>query len=113
RLVIARHPHTVAARRKRYLASGLYPNLLEFKHEGGIALHLFADSADDDLGRLLRGDARHGGDLLLPGRLRLRHAELGEPRDGVAVRAVARGVEEIDEAPLHLLGHDVLPAARL
>ena len=48
RLVVTCHPHTVVARRERHLASGLYPNLLEFKHHSRIALHLFANSPHDN-----------------------------------------------------------------
>src|SRR5262249_45680485 len=41
-----RHLHVVLAGHQRYLAAGLYPDVLQFKHECGIALELFTDPPD-------------------------------------------------------------------
>src|ERR1039457_41799 len=40
--VLTGHPHTIVDYRERYPASRLYPGALEFKHQGGITLDLFA-----------------------------------------------------------------------
>src|SRR6266581_4376806 len=52
--VLTCHSHTVIADHERYLASGLYPDVLEFKHQCRVALYLFADPAHHNG----RGEAR-------------------------------------------------------
>ena len=51
-LVVTGHSHTVVANRKGNLTSGLYPDLLESKHQIAVALNLFRDSAHDRMGTI-------------------------------------------------------------
>src|ERR1035438_8720269 len=116
--VLTGHPHTIVDYRERYPASRLYPAALEFKHQGGITLDLFADPANNDTFVQFRRHLSHSHvHLPLSGEAALlgvgRHAEFIEPRNHVAVRAAHRIVEQLNEPPLDLLGDHMLPAAGL
>ena len=51
-LVVTGHSHTVVANRKGNLTSGLYPDLLESKHQITVALNLFTDSTHHSVGTI-------------------------------------------------------------
>src|SRR5215469_7448642 len=118
RVVLTRHPHTIVTGHEGYLAPGLYPYVLESKHQTGVALDLLTYPPDDKTPGPAGRDLGHGlGGLVADGdvaRPRLRgQAQLVQPGDEVPVRAVHRIAEQLHQPALDLLGYHVLPPAGL
>src|ERR1700732_5283682 len=89
------HAHTIVACHEYHLASGLYPDALEFKHQIQIALNLLTNSPDDHSRGVQGCDLCHRLTRLVHRLehllLRLaREPELGQPGNEIAVRAADR-----------------------
>src|SRR5215831_6858190 len=116
--VHTRHPYTAIAGRKRHLASGLYPNGLESKHERRVTLDLLADTADDNLIAARNGKAGHrdvvsGRGGIGPLRRIVRNSQLSQTGNDIPVGAPNWISEQLHQPSLDTVRNDMLPPACL